>query len=554
MTLSEKYKLPADVVSIIRREKRIKLKYNVPAKLQYLLEEQLGSDEFLTSYDDADKEREDIPLWWERGIPLNLSKREQKREVQRQALINKQLDIQKDQLERIKKEYISKINEQEKIFLEKIKKRNSLVELKKQELINQKKKQDEEYQKALYEFELEIQKERQEKQEKKKRLKDLAETEELIEKLNAGQEEYKKRLVILGRELEAIKNENEQLEAELVKTRKEKGISHEFKLFSKTGLAYAVPQGEIIEESEPVMVAHVEIIPEEEIEESKDDSIKEEVITEIEEDKTVKDSKEETKAEEIKAEELPVVPKREKVLYVEDNRWHIDPDYVPYKKDYSYINQDYIYEVKNLRIYDYRNNYEQISGVNFFVKKSKSSVVFCRSDEQLRLLTASLDNELKEDFYRAAGRITFLSEDVSDLNPYELLDKFRNDYSSLALNLKAVGHSSKKTVARVLEGKKFNKHILKDVMLRLGLDLKKVILKKALKLTDGERQILALALTLAKEKLFISLYEPTNNLENWQKQVLINLINEKIYKGSMLIVSSDESFVVNLKDINTFGI
>ena len=99
----------------------------MPSKLQYLLTEQIDPEEF---FGDGQTGTGEIPFWWERSIPLNLSKREQKREAARLAQANRRLERQSEEIERASKKYIAKIEEEEKAFTEKIKRNDELIALK----------------------------------------------------------------------------------------------------------------------------------------------------------------------------------------------------------------------------------------------------------------------------------------------------------------------------------------------------------------------------------------------------------------------------------------
>ncbi|MGI6213911.1 MAG: hypothetical protein ACOYIQ_05120 [Christensenellales bacterium] len=495
MTVSEKYFLSAEIANKVRREKRVKSDYAVPGKLQYLLTEQIDPEEF---FGDGQTGTGEIPFWWERSIPLNLSKREQKREAARLAQANRRLERQSEEIERASKKYIAKIEEEEKAFTEKIKRNDELIALKMQELESVKKRQEEEYRRAFYELELELQRERQERQMRERQEKGLRLTEQLKRDIAEKERLFAEKLAELNRNLERVREENELIRERMDNLVKIKGIPSEFVNFTKTGLIYAVPA----------------------------ENKKATSMISIYKKQPPKESKPAEKKEQ-----------KEKIRYDEDDSWYADNQFVPYKKDYGKVDESNLLEVKNLRVLD-EDNHARLTFVNFFVRKGKNSVVYCPREEQADILFNTLTYRPGEGLYVLSGNISLAKEDI--LSP---------DICLFQDCIDLIGGKGKKAVKSIIKSK--DTPDFRAFLQAFGLDYKKIMSAASRNLSEDELRITALCLALSSEAKLKIYNEPTLMLDNAQRDIFIGLAAREV---SALFITTDDYFAANLKEALTFSL
>lgn len=508
MTLSGKYKLSAEITNKVRREKRLKPSPAVPARLQYLLHEQVEPEEFFSGVGQA--QDSDIPFWWERAIPLSLSKREHKKEVAKQAQINRELKQQQEAIKKASLAYITKIHDAEQEFAQRVKRNEELIALKRQELKNLQKRQEEEYKHAFYELELQLQKERQARQANQLQAQGLKSTEELKQELAKREHQFAEKLARLTDEVEALKAENLLIEQEISLYAENKGLSAEFISFTKNGLTYRV-RAEENSEAKPA-----------------------EQAIRIAYGARVKVA--EKKIEEPKAKERIVIPK--------DDKWYSDSQYVPYKKDYQRINYDNVFEVKDLRVYD-QNNYAWLSYINFFLRDKEKSVIFGAREDQVAILADAIMGSLQQGFYMPSGTIDIFGQAAN-----EGIGGCPN-IGSLQEKLKFINNINKKTLKAGLPKKLLNQS-LQSMLLAFGIELQPLLKTNVKKISNTEKQALALCLTLQDKGEITILAEPTAYLGHRQREALLEIINTS--PSSMLILTSDEVLAANIKQAYTFTI
>lgn len=516
MALVEKYKLSADIVNKVRRERRVKPATLIPEKLQYLLQEQVESEEFFNSV--QPEQSRGIPFWWERDIPLNLSKREHKKELAKQAQINKNLERQREEIEKASFDYIDKIAEAEREFSEKIKRNNELIELKRQELENLSRRQEEEYKHAFYELELQLQQERQARQVREQQAKGLKTTEELQQEINKREEQFKKKLVKLTREVEKLRLDNQRIQEEINALVKNKGVPAEFISFTKTGLIYTVKS------------------------DKKDaDKLASEQAIRIAYGATVQTPPKVQKvAEQQPKEKKPLA----RIVIPKDEKWYNDSHFVPYQKDYQRVDNANLLEVKDIRVYDQDNN-AKLSHINFYLRHREKSVVFAIGEDQTNILFSALTGKLQGGYYMPSGIINvFGREATADVWDSDKID-------TLQEKLSIFDNKGKKKLKAILP-KKLDIAELGGLVSAFGLEIESLLKSNISKLKDEDKQVLALSLMLMGKAELAVFSEPTAYLDHRQREILTGLINER--SSVMLILTSDALFAANIKGALTFSL
>ncbi len=509
MTLSERYKLSTEITNKVRRERRLKPSPAVPAKLQHLLYEQVEPEEFFTGAQQS--QGSDIPFWWERAIPLSLSKREHKKELAKQAQINRDLERQSEEIQKATHTYIAKIQETEQEFAERINRNEELIELKHQELENLQKRQEEEYKHAFYELELQLQKERQARQIRQQQAKGLKSTEQLKQEISEREAQFAQKLARLTDEVEKLKAENLLIQQEINLLAANEGVSAEFITFTKNGLIYSIKaekaQGGTAPFEQAIRIAYgAKVRP----------------------------------TEEVVKEEKPL----ERIVIPKDDKWYNDSEYVPYKKDYRRINANNLLEVKDLWVYD-QNNYAWLSYINFFLRPEKKSVIFGAREDHTAILYDALMGSLQQGFYMPSGIISLFGQEANagiGLNP---------KLNTLQEMLQLINNIDKKTLKAALP-KKLLSAGLQSLLLAFEIELHALLRTDIKKVSNSEKQALALCLTFLHKKEVTILNEPTAYLEHRQREALIEIINSN--PSAMLILTSDEMLATNIKGAFAFAI
>lgn len=171
------------------------VKDTTPEFLRYLLEAEIPDEEFFINFC-KDKADTDIPLWWRRDIPVNLTKRERKNEIKRQKAKNKYIEERLELQKRLNDNYALKVKKDEEDFKRRLAENDALLELKLREIELNAEENAAVFEKELIEQEARLREAVRERQEaelqlkneeqlKKRQLYLLGKIEEIQGKLNA---------------------------------------------------------------------------------------------------------------------------------------------------------------------------------------------------------------------------------------------------------------------------------------------------------------------------------------------------------------------------------
>lgn len=162
-------------------------------------------------------------------------------------------------------------------------------------------------------------------------------------------------------------------------------------------------------------------------------------------------------------------------------------------------------------------------------------------------------------FYKILGIIPDVKLSLFyDLEPYNIINKYKlreNNISYMLQNEKVENISVKDFLYQNLNIDSITK--MKNVICEKGLDnlvlsqyydLFSLLDKQINNISDGEKQIIILVRTLAKEANIYMLDEPTSNLNGVITEILINYLNQ-IKKDKIVIIISHDKVILHNSDV-----